>query len=97
MTINNPYPNINVSFRLKPYSLFINQDGGIVEYSKIKEVTNYEYEVEKNENKRQILVLKKEYLGAVIQDMKNIMKYDKSSQTIDNKTKRTYNSKLSDL
>lgn len=91
---NQTYPNINVNIEIKPYELPITQENQIFVYSKSKEVTNYEYEVQKNEEKRQILILKPEYLGAFIQDMKNIMKYDKSSQTIDNKTKRTYNSKI---
>ena len=91
----NPYPNINVSFKRKPYSLDINEydQNEIINYGNLKEVTNYEYEVKKNEEKRKILILKPEYLNAFIQDLKNIMKYDKSTQTIDNNTKRAYNSK----
>lgn len=91
----NPYPNINVSFKRKPYSLDINEydQNEIINYGNLKEVTNYEYEVKKNEEKRKILILKPEYLNAFIQDLRNIMKYDKSTQTIDNNTKRAYNSK----
>ena len=59
-----------------------------------KDITNYEYEVSENEKKRQILLLRPEYLGVFISDMKNIMKYDKSSDYIDSKTKRVYNPKL---
>ena len=47
-----------------------------------------------NEKKRQILLLRPEYLGVFISDMKNIMKYDKSSDYIDSKTKGVYNPKL---
>jgi hypothetical protein len=57
-------------------------------------VTNLEYETKINDEKRQILVLKPEYLGAFIGDVKNMMNYDTSSQFIDKKTKRVYNSRL---
>jgi hypothetical protein len=60
----------------------------------IKEVTNYEYEVLENEKKRKILILKPQYLSVFISDMKNIMKYDESSQYVDQNTKRGYNPKI---
>jgi len=62
--------------------------------SKIKEVSNYEYEVLENEKKRKIQILKPEFLSVFMSDMKNIMKYDKSSDYIDSKTKGVYNPKL---
>lgn len=62
--------------------------------SKIKEVSNYEYEILENEKKRKILILKPQYLSVFISDMKNIMKYDESSQYIDQNTKRGYNPKI---
>jgi hypothetical protein len=54
-------------------------------------VTNYEYEVKENEKKRTILVMRPEYIGAVTYDMRNMMKYSRSSQYVDSTTKRTYN------
>lgn len=57
-------------------------------------VSNYEYEVRKNENKRQIYVLKKSYLQQFINDMRVIMNYKESSQYIDNKLIRTENTRL---
>jgi CRISPR/Cas system CMR-associated protein Cmr3 (group 5 of RAMP superfamily) len=60
----------------------------------IKEVSNYEYEVLENEKKRKIQILKPEFLSVFMSDMKNIMKYDESSQYIDQNTKRGYNPKI---
>lgn len=45
-------------------------------------VTNYEYEVRKNDEKRLIYVLKEEYLQLYLSDLRRIMQYDKSSQYI---------------
>lgn len=44
------------------------------------EVTNYDYEVRLNERKKNIYVLKAEYLNVVFNDMDNIMPYKKGSQ-----------------
>jgi CRISPR/Cas system CMR-associated protein Cmr3 (group 5 of RAMP superfamily) len=60
----------------------------------IKEVSNYEYEILENEKKRKILILKPQYLSVFINDMKNIMTYDESSQYINQNTKRGYNPKI---
>ena len=45
-------------------------------------VTNYEYEVRKNDEKRLIYILKEEYLQIYLSDLRRIMQYDKSSQYI---------------
>lgn len=66
----------------------------LVTASPVKSVTNYEYETDINEKKRQIRILKPQYLSVVITDLRNIMKYDESSQYINQTTKRTYNPKL---
>ena len=57
----------------------------------VKAVTNYEYEVGINEDKRQIRVLKPQFLSVVITDMRNIMKYDESSQYVNQSNKKAYN------
>jgi hypothetical protein len=62
--------------------------------SPIKQVTNYEYETNINEEKRKIRVLKPAYLSVVITDLRNIMKYDQSSQYINQTTKQSYNPNL---
>ena len=56
-------------------------------------VTNYEYEVRKNNAKRSIYILKKSYLQQYLNDMRTIMSYDKSSQFVDRKLVRTENTR----
>jgi hypothetical protein len=59
-------------------------------------VTYYQYEVELNDKKRQILLLKPQYISLVISDLRRIMQYDPLSQYyISPKLKGTYNPKLS--
>lgn len=92
--MSTPFPGMNVSFETKSFNLDALDDNQIISYSSIKDVTNYEYELQKNEEKRKILILKPEYLSIFLSDMRNIMTYGKSSQYINDKTKRTYNPKL---
>ena len=54
-------------------------------------ISNYEYETRLNDEKRNIYVLKKEYLGQFIDDMKVLMTYTKSSEYIDENTIQTEN------
>lgn len=54
-------------------------------------VSNYEYEVRKNNDKRTIYVLKPSYLQQYLNDFRKIMYYGKSSQYVDNKLIRTEN------
>ena len=56
-------------------------------------VSNYEYEVRKNNAKRSIYILKKSYLQQYLNDMRTIMSYDKSSQFVDRKLVRTENTR----
>ena len=59
-----------------------------------KPITNYEYEINLNEKKRSILILKPQYLSLVITDLKNMMKYNPESSTyISDNLKSTYNPK----
>ena len=53
----------------------------------ITSFTNYDYEVSVNEKKRNIFVLRKEYLDMLMTDMKDIMSYKDSSQYISKKLK----------
>lgn len=57
-------------------------------------ITNYEYEVRKNEDKRSIYLLKPEYLQIYLNDMRRIMYYEKSSQYVDKRLIRTENTKI---
>ena len=57
----------------------------------VKAVSYYDYEVKMNEDKRRIKVLRPEYLSVFISDMRSIMKYSRSSQYLNQRTKQTYN------
>jgi len=56
-------------------------------------ISNYDYEVVRNNEKRTIYVLKREYLQQFLNDFRNIMVYDKSSQYQDDKLIRTENTR----
>ena len=57
-------------------------------------VSNYEYEVRLNEEKRSIFVLKPEYLQQFLSDFRDIMLYDQSSQTINDNLIKTENTNI---
>jgi len=93
--MNEPLPGVTVSIFNETEISYLNTGGIKVDVrGQQRKVSNYEYEVQLNEEYRKILLLKPEYLGAFIGDMKNIMSYAPSSETIDKKTKRVYNSKI---
>jgi len=56
-------------------------------------ISNYEYEVRKNEDKRLIYILKPEYLQLYLGDMRRIMQYEKSSQYINRRLAATENTR----
>ena len=56
-------------------------------------VSNYNYEVRENDEKRQIFVLKPEYLGMFLEDMRNEMKYGRSSEYISSNIAATRNTR----
>tara|TARA_B100000287_G_scaffold345549_1_gene332974 strand:- start:348 stop:1007 length:660 start_codon:yes stop_codon:yes gene_type:complete len=58
-------------------------------------VTNWEYEVLKNNKKSSIYLLKINYLQQFLNDMRDIMVYQQSSQRIDDRLIRTENTKVS--
>ena len=60
----------------------------------VKAVTFYDYENSQNDKKRNNNVLKQEFLGLFIKDFERIMKYDKSSQYVNRKLKRTENPRI---
>ena len=61
----------------------------------INAISNYEYETLRNEEKRNIFVLKNGVLQQFLDDFKEIMTYDESSQRIDDNTAQTENLNLS--
>ena len=73
------------------------QDGTIENISGselVKSVSNYEYEIDKNDKKREIVLLRKEYIGVIKEDMREIMTYKKSSEFVDSKTIQTENTNI---
>ena len=61
----------------------------------INAISNYEYETIKNEDKRNIFVLKNGFLQQFLDDFKEIMTYDESNQRIDDNTAQTENLNIS--
>ena len=59
-------------------------------------VTNYEYEANINEDKRNITVLRPAYKNLFLLDIRKIMTYDKSSQYINGNLVRTENTRNTD-
>ena len=57
-------------------------------------ITNYEYEIDENENKRTIYILKPTYLGQFLDDMKNEMIYKESSQFVNQRLIKTENTRV---
>ena len=58
-------------------------------------VTNYQYESKRNDEKRKIVLLKPTMVGVFISDMKNMMKYKKTSSYINRNLKESYNPRIS--
>lgn len=98
MSLQPPINGVKIKISRNVESISItNTNKNKTSSSSIKEVSNYEYEVLENEKKRKILILKPEYLAVFVGDMKNIMKYDESSQYINQNTKRGYNPKITGI
>ena len=72
----------------------VKSTNSLVDGRPVKAVTFYDYENDLNDKKRNINVLKPELLGVFIRDFERIMKYDKSSQYVNRKLKRTENPRI---
>jgi hypothetical protein len=57
-------------------------------------ISNYEYETQLNESKRRIEVMKPIYLQQFLNDMRELMNYKESSQTVNGKLLTTENTRL---
>tara|TARA_S200000501_G_scaffold376917_1_gene433393 strand:+ start:1302 stop:1949 length:648 start_codon:yes stop_codon:yes gene_type:complete len=64
------------------------------ELNPVRGVTYYEYEQDKNEEKRNIFVLRSEYLQQFLTDIRNEMTYKKSSQFVNDKLIKTENTRV---
>ena len=72
----------------------IRSTNSLVDGRPIKAVTFFDHENELNDRKRNINVLKPEFLGVFIKEFERIMKYDKSSQYVNRKLKKTENPRI---
>ena len=57
-------------------------------------ISNYEYETRLNDDKRNIFVLREEYLQEFISDMREIMTYNESSEFVNERTIQTENTNI---
>ena len=57
-------------------------------------ITNYEYETRLNDEKRNIFILREGYLQQFLNDIREIMTYDESSEFIDERTAQTENTNI---
>jgi len=60
----------------------------VTKYNITRPVTNFEYEMRLNDEKRGIYVLRPSYLQQLLNDMRREMRYAKSSQYVDARTKK---------
>ena len=72
----------------------LRNNGQLKTASPIRSVNNYENEVEINDKKRTINVIKEDVLGLFLKDFNRIMKYDKSSQYVNRRLKKTENIRI---
>ena len=82
------YDNGNYWTKTGIYNLSTNINGSI------GSVTNWEYETIKNDKKRSIFLLRRMYLQQFLNDMRNIMVYQRSSQRVTDRLARTENTKV---
>ena len=57
-------------------------------------VTNFQFEITKNEKKREIDVLKASYIGTFVNDLRDIVRYEKSSNYINSTLATTENTNV---
>jgi len=71
-----------------------NPDNYTTTLNPVRPVTNWEYEVRKNDEKSSIYLLRREYLQQFLNDMRQIMLYDRSSQYVTEDLIRTENTRV---
>lgn len=62
--------------------------------SPIRPVSYFDWEVQKNDNKRNINVIDRKYISAVVEEFRQIVRYDRSSQYVNERLKRTENIRI---
>jgi len=87
---------------IQPEGIFVDSDhsityldsGSLQTASKIKSVTYLQHEIDLNDKKRQINVLKPEFIEILIRDNREIMQYQPSQQYITKTLKKTENPRI---
>ena len=95
-TIPTPYDASATNFYIgvRPQSDNIDYRSVNSDINPVTGVSNYEYETQLNESKRRIEVMKPIYLQQFLNDMRELMNYKESSQTVDSKLLTTENTRL---
>ena len=95
-TIPTPYDAsaTNYYIGIRPQSSNVDYRSVNSNINPVTGVSNYEYETQLNESKRQIEVMKPIYLQQFLNDMRELMNYKESSQTVDSKLLTTENTRL---
>ena len=95
-TIPTPYDASATNFYIgvRPQSDNIDYRSVNSDINPVTGVSNYEYETQLNESKRRIEVMKPIYLQQFLNDMRELMNYKESSQTVNSKLLTTENTRL---
>ena len=95
-TIPTPYDASATNFYVgvRPQSDNISYKSVNSDINPVTGVSNYEYETQLNESKRRIEVMKPIYLQQFLNDMRELMNYKESSQTVNGKLLTTENTRL---
>ena len=95
-TIPTPYDASATNFYVgvRPQSDNIDYRSVNSDINPVTGVSNYEYETQLNESKRQIEVMKPIYLQQFLNDMRELMNYKESSRTVNGKLLTTENTRL---
>lgn len=64
--------------------------------SPIRSISYFEWEVKKNDDKRNINVFKSDFISTVVEEFQQITKYDRSSQYVNERLKKTENIRISE-
>ena len=69
--------------------------GQIEKVSPIRSVSYFEWELTKNDDKRNINLVSTDYVGTLVEEFQQITRYDRSSQYVNERLKRTENIRVS--
>jgi hypothetical protein len=63
----------------------------VVTETPVKSVSYFEWELQRNDDKRTINIIKEEYVGTIVEEFQEITRYDRSSQYVNERLKRAEN------